>query len=56
MPFNIAEFKANIANGGGLMKKNKFAIRLTPPRAIMQRAVGGVSMYSINRTLEFYAE
>lgn len=56
MPFNIAEFKANIANGGGLLKKNKFVVRLNPPQAILGRAVGGVNMFSINRALEFYAE
>jgi hypothetical protein len=56
MPFNIAEFQANIAAGGGLMKKNKFLVNITPPTSILGRSAGGTSLYSVGRTLEFYAE
>lgn len=56
MPFNIAEFQANIAAGGGFMKKNKFLVNITPPTSILGRSAGGTSLYSVGRTLEFYAE
>lgn len=56
MAFNIAQFKANIASGGGLLKKNKFLVQLNPPPAILGRSVAGINMFSINRGLEFYAE
>jgi hypothetical protein len=51
MAFSINEFRANVAAGGGLLKNNKFLIRITPPVAL-----AGNSAFGANRFLEYYAE
>jgi len=51
MPFSISEFKSNIAKQGGLLKNNRFAVRITPP-PLVQSASG----FNVSRYIEFFAE
>lgn len=56
MPFNIDIFKSRLAKGGGLLKNNKFLVRIPPPSILANRSIGGVSSFSTNQILEFHAE
>lgn len=51
MAFSINEFRANMAANGGLLKNNKFLVRITPPRIMLNNNATGINKY-----LEYYAE
>jgi hypothetical protein len=51
MPFSISEFKSNIASQGGLLKNNRFAVRITPPISVQSS-----SGFNVSRYVEFFAD
>jgi len=56
MPFSIDDFKANIGRNGGLLKNNRFLVRIPTPTILTGRSVGGVNTAQTGRILEYYAE
>lgn len=56
MPFSIDEFKGYVAGGGGILKNNRFAVRMTVPKALRGKSISGSSVTDMNRGIEFFAE
>ena len=49
MPFNINEFKTNLAVNGGLLKSNRFAVMISKPNILP-------ASYTDLKSLQFYAD
>jgi hypothetical protein len=56
MPFSIDEFRSTLSKNGGLLKSNRFAVRIPTPTILQGRSIGNVNTAQSNRILEFYAE
>ena len=56
MPFSIDEFRSNVSRNGGLLKNNRFVVRIPIPNVLAGRSVGGVNTLQTGRILDYYAE
>jgi hypothetical protein len=56
MPFSIDDFKAQLAKNGGLLKNNRFLVRIPTPTILLGRSVGNINTNQTGRILEYYAE
>jgi hypothetical protein len=56
MPFSIDDFKSTLERNGGLLKNNRFLVRIPTPTILSGRSVGGVNTAQTGRILEYYAE
>jgi hypothetical protein len=56
MPFSIDEFRSNVSRNGGILKNNRFVVRIPIPSVLAGRAVGGATTLQTGRILDYYAE